>query len=90
MEAAFLQREMIYLLRGMLYLLRNGLRPKEEDRSRVLAVRRLRETMLGATAENALADALASHRTDRLRGLARQLREVAGTLERAGRPARRR
>lgn len=40
------------------------------------------------SAEDALADALASHRTDRLRGLARQLREVAGTLERAGRSRR--
>ena len=37
------------------------------------------------TAEDALADALAGHRADRLRALARQLRKVAGTLERAGR-----
>jgi hypothetical protein len=37
------------------------------------------------SAEGALAEALAGHRADRLRGLARQLREVAGTLERAGR-----
>ncbi len=37
------------------------------------------------TAEDALADALAGHRADRLRALARQLREVAGTLDRAGR-----
>jgi transcriptional regulator with XRE-family HTH domain len=41
------------------------------------------------TAEDALADALAGHRMDRLRGLARQLREVAGTLERAGTARRR-
>lgn len=42
------------------------------------------------SAEKALADALAGHRSDRLRGLARQLREVAGTLERARRPGRKR
>jgi transcriptional regulator with XRE-family HTH domain len=42
------------------------------------------------TAEEALAEALAGHRGDRLRGLARQLHEVAGTLERAGRSSRRR
>jgi transcriptional regulator with XRE-family HTH domain len=36
------------------------------------------------TAEDTLANALAGHRDDRLRGLARQLREVAGTLDRAG------
>jgi transcriptional regulator with XRE-family HTH domain len=40
------------------------------------------------TAEDALADALAGYRVDRLRGLARQLREVAGTLEKSGRRAR--
>jgi transcriptional regulator with XRE-family HTH domain len=37
------------------------------------------------SAEDALAAALAGHRADRLRGLARQLRGVAGTLERVGR-----
>ena len=37
------------------------------------------------TAENAVALALEGHRKDRLRTLARQLREVAGTLEAAGR-----
>lgn len=37
------------------------------------------------SAEDALVDALAGHRADRLRGVARQLREVAGSLERAGR-----
>jgi len=36
-------------------------------------------------AEEALAEALTGHRGNQLRGLARQLREVAGTLERAGR-----
>jgi hypothetical protein len=36
------------------------------------------------SAEDALADALTGHQADRLRGLARQLREVAGALERAG------
>ncbi len=36
------------------------------------------------SAEEALADALAGHRADRLRALAHQLREVAGTLEGAG------
>ena len=41
------------------------------------------------SAEDALGDALAGHRGDRLRGLACQLREVAGTLERAGRSGRR-
>ena len=41
------------------------------------------------SAEDALADVLAVHRAGRLRGLARQLREVAGTLERAGKPRRR-
>ncbi len=41
------------------------------------------------SAEDALAAALTGHRGDRLRGLARQLRGVAETLERAGRSGRR-
>lgn len=42
------------------------------------------------SAEDAVADAITGHRADRLRGLARQLREVAGTLEQVGRSGRRR
>ena len=40
------------------------------------------------SAEDALADALAGHRRDRLRGVARQLRDVATTLEKAGKRRR--
>ncbi len=41
------------------------------------------------SAEDALAEALAEHRGDRLRGVARQLRDVAGPLEKAGKRRRR-
>ena len=41
------------------------------------------------SAEDALVNALAGHRADRLRGVARQLRDVAGTLERAEKKRRR-
>jgi transcriptional regulator with XRE-family HTH domain len=58
-----------------------------QDRVEELARDRRAAALAGLmdSAEDALADALAGHRGDRLRGLARQLREVAGTLERAGR-----
>ncbi len=60
------------------------------DHVETLSLERRATALAGVmdTAEDALADALAGHRADRLRGLARQLREVAGTLERATRTRR--